>query len=128
VLFKANLETQNLRPPKEEELIFSAYDYQKTEVMGVNLVPRYCLSGPLPVAGEGWGGVSRIIFRCRYPNPPRAAFSSPVELRVEGRESISLGSGVRLARKPQRGVPGDASAVGSHSDKSRVWRALRGFR
>ena len=35
--FKAYLETQNLRPPHENELIFSAYDYQGTEVCGLDL-------------------------------------------------------------------------------------------
>jgi hypothetical protein len=35
--FKCNLETQNFRPPDEKELIFSAYGYQGTEVMGVDL-------------------------------------------------------------------------------------------
>jgi hypothetical protein len=35
--FKCNLETQNFRPPDEEELIFSAYDYQGTEVMGLDI-------------------------------------------------------------------------------------------
>ena len=31
------LETQNLRPPDEKELIFSAYGYQGTEVCGLDL-------------------------------------------------------------------------------------------
>jgi Tol biopolymer transport system component len=35
--FETDLETQNLRPPEEKELIFSAYGYQKTEVMGLDL-------------------------------------------------------------------------------------------
>lgn len=35
--FKCGLETQNLRPPDEKELIFTAYGYQKTEVMGLHL-------------------------------------------------------------------------------------------
>lgn len=35
--FKAELETQNFRPPDEKELTFSAYGYQGTEVMGINL-------------------------------------------------------------------------------------------
>jgi hypothetical protein len=35
--FKASLETQNFRPPDEKELTFSAYGYQGTEVMGINL-------------------------------------------------------------------------------------------
>ena len=35
--FKCSLETQNLRPPEEKELTFSAYGYQGTEVMGVNM-------------------------------------------------------------------------------------------
>lgn len=35
--FKANLETQNFVPPDETWLTFSAYGYQGTEVMGLNL-------------------------------------------------------------------------------------------
>jgi Tol biopolymer transport system component len=35
--FKCSLETQNFRPPEEKELTFSAYGYQGTEVMGLNL-------------------------------------------------------------------------------------------
>lgn len=35
--FSCTLETQNFRPPDEEELIFSAYGYQGTEVCGINL-------------------------------------------------------------------------------------------
>lgn len=35
--FKAGLETQNFRPPDEKELIFTAYGYQDTEVVGLDL-------------------------------------------------------------------------------------------
>ena len=35
--FRCGLETQNFRPPEENELTFSAYGYQGTEVMGVDL-------------------------------------------------------------------------------------------
>ncbi len=35
--FKATLETQNFVPPHEKELTFTAYGYQGTEVMGLNL-------------------------------------------------------------------------------------------
>jgi hypothetical protein len=35
--FKCNLETQNFRPPDEKELTFSAYDYQGTEVCGLEI-------------------------------------------------------------------------------------------
>ncbi len=35
--FECSPETQNFRPPDEKELIFSAYGYQGTEVMGLNL-------------------------------------------------------------------------------------------
>jgi len=35
--FETGLETQNFRPPDEKELIFSAYGYQGTEVMGLNI-------------------------------------------------------------------------------------------
>jgi len=35
--FDCYLETQNFRPPDEKELIFSAYNYQGTEVMGLDI-------------------------------------------------------------------------------------------
>ncbi|MHC4354375.1 MAG: carcinine hydrolase/isopenicillin-N N-acyltransferase family protein [Planctomycetota bacterium] len=35
--FETGLETQNIRPPDERELIFSAYGYQGTEVCGLDL-------------------------------------------------------------------------------------------
>jgi len=35
--FECGLEVQNFRPPDEKELVFSAYGYQGTEVMGLNL-------------------------------------------------------------------------------------------
>jgi len=35
--FETGLETQNFRPPNEKELIFSAYGYQGTEVMGLDI-------------------------------------------------------------------------------------------
>lgn len=35
--FKTGLETQNFRPPDENELIFSAYGHQGTDVMGLDL-------------------------------------------------------------------------------------------
>lgn len=35
--FTATLEPQNYRPPLERELIFSAYDFQQTEVFGIDL-------------------------------------------------------------------------------------------
>jgi hypothetical protein len=38
--FTCTLETQNYRPPEEQELTFSAYGYQGTEVCGINLITR----------------------------------------------------------------------------------------
>jgi len=35
--FQCYLETQNFRPPDEKELIFSAYEYQGSEVIGLNI-------------------------------------------------------------------------------------------
>ncbi len=35
--FKCGLECQNFRPPDEKELTFSAYGYQETDVMGIDL-------------------------------------------------------------------------------------------
>jgi Tol biopolymer transport system component len=38
--FRCTMETQNFRPPDEKELTFSAYGYQGTDVMGVDLVSK----------------------------------------------------------------------------------------
>jgi hypothetical protein len=38
--FKCTLETQNFRPPQEQELTFSAYGYQGTDVCGIDLVTK----------------------------------------------------------------------------------------
>lgn len=38
--FHCTLETQNFRPPDEKELTFSAYGYQGTDVMGIDLVSK----------------------------------------------------------------------------------------
>jgi hypothetical protein len=38
--FRCTMETQNFRPPEEKELTFSAYGYQGTDVMGINLVSK----------------------------------------------------------------------------------------
>jgi hypothetical protein len=38
--FACTLETQNFRPPAEQELTFSAYGYQGTDVCGINLVTK----------------------------------------------------------------------------------------
>jgi hypothetical protein len=38
--FRAMIEPQNFRPPAETELTFSAYDYQQTEVFGIDLASK----------------------------------------------------------------------------------------
>jgi hypothetical protein len=38
--FQCTTETQNFRPPDEQELTFSAYGYQGTDVCGINLVTK----------------------------------------------------------------------------------------
>jgi hypothetical protein len=38
--FHCTLETQNFRPPEEKELTFSAYGYQGTDVMGIDLATK----------------------------------------------------------------------------------------
>ncbi len=38
--FRCTMETQNFRPPDEKELTFSAYGYQGTDVMGIDLVTK----------------------------------------------------------------------------------------
>jgi len=38
--FKCTMETQNFRPPEERELTFSAYGYQGTDVVGIDLITK----------------------------------------------------------------------------------------
>jgi Tol biopolymer transport system component len=38
--FRCTLETQNFRPPDEQELTFSAYGYQGTDVCGIDLTTK----------------------------------------------------------------------------------------
>jgi hypothetical protein len=38
--FECTMETQNYRPPEERELTFSAYGYQGTDVLGIDLVTK----------------------------------------------------------------------------------------
>jgi Tol biopolymer transport system component len=38
--FRCTLETQNFRPPDEQELTFSAYNHQGTDVCGVDLMTK----------------------------------------------------------------------------------------
>ena len=38
--FKCTVETQNYRPPEERELTFSAYGYQATDVLGIDLATK----------------------------------------------------------------------------------------
>ena len=38
--FKCTMETQNFRPPDERELTFSAYGYQGTDVIGIDLITK----------------------------------------------------------------------------------------
>lgn len=38
--FRCTMETQNLRPPEEKELIFSAYGHQGTDVVGIDLATK----------------------------------------------------------------------------------------
>jgi Tol biopolymer transport system component len=38
--FPCTMETQNFRPPEEQELTFSAYGHQGTDVCGINLVTK----------------------------------------------------------------------------------------
>lgn len=69
--FKANLETQNFRPPDEKELTFSAYGYEGTEVMGIHLetgkITNYSNSPPLRGAG---GDLSRRPVHAGGGGPP----------------------------------------------------------
>ena len=76
--FKCEPETQNFRPPDETELIFSAYDYQGSEVMGLNIatgkVVNYSNSPGAYEEPEGIfpGGIYTLIERVTSQTDPFA--------------------------------------------------------
>ncbi|MHC4418023.1 MAG: TolB-like translocation protein [Planctomycetota bacterium] len=82
--FECWLETQNFRPPDEKEIIFSAYGYQGSEVMGVDIetakVTNYSNAperwGDFPgfaldiykLALDGSGKIKRLTYFNDYPD------------------------------------------------------------
>jgi hypothetical protein len=87
--FKTGLETQNFRPPAEKELIFSAYGYQKTEVMGLNLetgeVVNYSRAPDQYDEPEGIFPDGRhTLVECDAHNPKGSQFIDIYKLALDG--------------------------------------------
>ncbi|MHC4797431.1 MAG: TolB family protein [Planctomycetota bacterium] len=72
--FKTKLETQNFRPPDDTELIFSAYRYKGTEVMGLNLKT---------------GKVTNYSNAPRYFDEPEGIFPDGKFTTVEGNQHLT---------------------------------------
>jgi hypothetical protein len=90
--FKANLETQNFRPPDEKELTFSAYGYQGGEVMGVHLetgkVTNYSNS-PSYEEPEGIFPDGKFtLMECDRHNPKGSQYIDLYKLRLDGSGQI----------------------------------------
>ena len=86
VPFSVTLEPQNYRPPQERELIFSAYDYQQTEVFGIDLA-----TGKLTNYSNGPG----------VYDEPEGIFPSGEFTTVESDKHNPAGQGFRPGGHPQ---------------------------
>jgi len=87
--FRCGLETQNFRPPNEKELIFSAYGYQKTEVMGLNLetgkVVNYSKAPDQYDEPEGiFPDGNHTLVECDRHNPKGSRFIDLYKLALDG--------------------------------------------
>lgn len=87
--FKCNLECQSFRPPQEEEIIFSAYDYQGTEVMGIGLddgkITNYSSAPNQYDEPEGMfpDGKSTLV-ECDRQNPKGSQYIDIWKLKLDG--------------------------------------------
>ena len=86
--FRASLETQNFRPPEEKELIFTGYDYQGTEVLGLDLengkITNYS-NAPTYEEPEGiFPDGKHTLVECDRHNPKGSQYIDIYELSLDG--------------------------------------------
>ncbi len=87
--FECDLETQNFRPPDEKELIFSAYNYQRTEVMGLDIqtgkVVNYSLAPDQYDEPEGiFPDGKYTLVECDKHNPKGIQYNDIYKLALDG--------------------------------------------
>jgi len=87
--FKCGLETQNLRPPDEKELIFTAYGYQKTEVMGLEIatgkVTNYSKAPDQYDEPEGiFPDGKHTLVECDHHDPKGSKYIDLYKLALDG--------------------------------------------
>ena len=87
--FETGLETQNFRPPQESELIFSAYGYQKTEVMGLNIETGKTVNySNAPLQYDEPEGIfpdgQYTLVECDAHNPQGSQFIDIYKLALDG--------------------------------------------
>jgi Tol biopolymer transport system component len=87
--FETGLETQNFRPPDEKELIFSAYGYQGTEVMGLDIktgkVVNYSRAPDQYDEPEGIFPDGRFtLVECDKHNPRGIQYNDIYKLSLDG--------------------------------------------
>ena len=87
--FACTLETQNFRPPNEQELLFSAYGFQGTDVCGINLTTKQVVNysdarrqydEPEGVYPDG----QFILVECDKHNPRGAGYVDLWKLKLDG--------------------------------------------
>ena len=87
--FETGLETQNFRPPDEKELIFSAYGYQGTEVMGLDIktgkVVNYSKAPNQYDEPEGiFPDGKHTLVECDKHNPKGIQYNDIYKLSLDG--------------------------------------------
>ena len=87
--FECYLETQNFRPPDEKEILFSAYEYQGSEVMGVDIVTADVINySNSPDSYEEPEGIfhdgSAILVESDRHNPRGIQFNDIYSLALDG--------------------------------------------
>jgi hypothetical protein len=87
--FETGLETQNFRPPDEKELIFSAYGYQGTEVMGLDIetgkVVNYSMAPNQYDEPEGiFPDGKHTLVECDKHNPRGIQYNDIYKLSLDG--------------------------------------------
>jgi hypothetical protein len=86
---RRNVETQNFRPPDEKELIFSAYSYKRSEVMGLDIATgKYVDYSNAPQSYEEPEGIfpdgKYTLVECDRHNPKGNQYIDIYKLALNG--------------------------------------------
>ncbi len=87
--FQCTLETQNFRPPDEQELLFSAYGHQGTDVCGIDLTSKKVVNySDAPNQYDEPEGIfpdgQHILVECDRQNPRGSGYVDLWKLKLDG--------------------------------------------